>query len=112
MSEACVVSLSEKQFEQEVLRDQGTVLVDFYTTSCPPCRQVAPVLEQVCAENRSRLKIVKIDASENAQVAAAHRISAVPTCVLYHGGRKIAQMSGYQSKLQFEKWIASSLEEG
>jgi thioredoxin 1 len=109
MAEGCVVSLTDEQFEQEVLRDPGTVLVDFYTAACPPCRQVAPILEQLCSENRPTLKVVKVNAAENPLLAGAHKISAVPTLVLYHRGRRISQASGFQSKPQLEKWISASV---
>ena len=110
MSQTCVLALTQDDFAQQVLRHSGTVLVDFYTPACPPCRQVAPILEQLCAEKRSTLKVVKINAEENFELACTHRISAVPTFVLYHGGKKLAQITGFQSKVQFEKWIESSLE--
>lgn len=109
MSDACVASVTDDVFDEQVLRHTGTVLVDFYTAWCPPCRQVAPVLEELCAQNRATLKIVKIDAVENPKAAAAHRVSAVPTFLLFHVGKKVGQISGFQSKAQFEKWIASSI---
>jgi thioredoxin 1 len=104
-----VVSVSDDQFEEEVLHNSGSVLVDFFTPWCPPCRQVAPVLEELCSENRPNLKIVKIDAVENPKTATEHRVSAVPTFVLFHAGKKVGQISGFQSKAQFVKWIASSV---
>ena len=109
MADGCVISVTDDQFEQEVLQNPGTVLVDFYTAWCPHCRQVAPVLEELCSENRSKLKIVKMDAEQNPNTASTHRVSAVPTFVLFHGGKKVGQISGFQSKAQFEKWIASSV---
>ena len=105
----CVVSLTEDQFDQEVLKNPGTVLVDFYTAWCPPCKQVAPVVEQLCAENQGKLKVVKIDAEENPGVANNYHVSAVPTFVLFHAGKKVGQISGSQSKSAFEKWLASSV---
>jgi thioredoxin 1 len=110
MSQTCVLALTQDDFDQQVLRHSGTVLVDFYTRDCPPCRQVAPILEELCAEHRATLKVVKINAEENFELAWTHRISAVPTFVLYHGGKKLAQITGFQSKPQFEKWIELSLE--
>jgi thioredoxin 1 len=106
----CVHSITDDQFDQEVLGDPGTVLVDFYTDWCPPCRQVAPIVEQLCAENHGKLKVVKMDAVENPNAASSYQVSAVPTFVLFHGGKKVGQMSGSQSKAQFEKWIASSVD--
>src|SRR5262245_58549329 len=110
MADGCVVSVSDDRFQKVVLESPGTVLVDFYTTGCPPCRQVAPILEALCTEQRSALTIVKVNAAENPTITSAHKISAVPTFVLYHAGRRISQVSGFQSKPQFEKWIASSVD--
>jgi len=67
------------------------------------------VLEELCSEKRSSLKVVKMDAVENPKTASQHRVSAVPTFVLFHAGKKVGQISGFQSKAQFEKWIASSV---
>lgn len=107
MAGECVTSLTEDQFEEVVRRNSGTVLVDFYTAWCPPCKQVAPVIEQLCAENRATLKVVKMDAEENPNVAAEFRVSAVPTFVLFHAGKKVGQITGAQPKASFEKWIAA-----
>ena len=109
MPNECVMTVTDDQFEDEVLRNSGTVLVDFFTPWCPPCRKVAPILEELCAEKRSQLKIVKVDASESVKAAVDHNVSAVPTFVLFHGGKKVSQISGYQTKAQFERWIASSV---
>ena len=105
----CVIPITDDLFEEVVLREPGTVLVDFYTSTCPPCRQVAPVLEELCAENRSKLKLVKINAEENPKAAIDQGVSVVPTFVLFHAGKKVGRLSGYQSKSQFEKWIAASV---
>ena len=109
MSDACVVEVTEDRFDDEVLRQQGTVLVDFYTSYCPPCKQVAPTLEQLCSERHSDLKVLKMNAAENATTAGRHGVSAVPTFVLFHAGKKVGQLVGVRSKAQFEKWIASSV---
>jgi thioredoxin 1 len=109
MADECVVSITDDQFEDEVLRNPGTVLVDFYTSWCPPCRRVAPTVEALCSEKSSSLKVVKMDAVENPKTASEHGVSAVPTFVLFHAGKKVGQLSGVQSKVQFEKWIASSV---
>src|SRR5688572_27783553 len=109
MSAECVFSITDDQFREEVLHSPGTVLVDFYSAWCPPCRRVAPELEALCAENSATLKVVKMDAVENAKTALKHRVSAVPTFVLYHAGNKVGQVSGSRSKAQFEKWITESV---
>jgi thioredoxin 1 len=103
--DACVRSLTEADFDREVLEHRGDVLVDFYTTTCPPCRMMAPVLEDVCGERRDSLKVVKVNADENISLAVRHSISAVPTFFLFRNGRVIAQSRGASAKKQFENWI-------
>src|SRR5262245_21958039 len=109
MATDCVRSITDDQFVEEVLHSPGTVLVDFYGEWCPPCRQVVPELEALCSENVPSLKVVKIDAVVNPKSAVEHRVSVVPTFVLFHGGKKVGRISGYRSKAQFEKWITDSV---
>ena len=109
MNDECVISVTDEEFEAQVLRHPGTVLVDFYTAWCPPCKHVAPIVEELCREKRSALKVVKMDAVENPRTATEHRILSVPNFVLFHAGKRVGQLPGAHSKAQFEKWIASSV---
>jgi len=84
------------------------VLIDFYTPTCPPCRAFAPTLEQIATEQADKLKVVKIDASVEGQLAAEFEIRAVPTFVLIDSGAKKAQITGARSKKDFEKWLSEN----
>jgi thioredoxin 1 len=97
--------VTDQQFADEVLREPGTVLVDFYTPYCPPCRQAAPVLEALCVAGGPNFKVVKIDAHENARTAAAHDVLAVPTFILFRDGKKLGQITGFRSRSHIERWI-------
>ena len=110
MTGACVIPIGEEQFQAEVVNHPGAVLVDFHTPQCPPCRMMAPVLEELCSERRSTLKVVKVDAQEYPNLAVEHQVGAVPTFVLYFDGAPIAQTRGYRPKNQFEEWLDSELE--
>ena len=106
MVHGCVQTVTEETFDEEVLQHPGLVLVDFYTQSCPPCRRVAPILEELCAERQDRLKIVKVDAAENPSISLG--FTGVPTFQLFREGQKVSQISGFQSKDQFIRWIAAA----
>jgi thioredoxin-like negative regulator of GroEL len=69
---------------------------------------MAPTLEQIAAEQQANLKVVKIDASEESELATEFGIRAVPTFVLLHGGEKKAQLTGLRSKKDFEKWLTEN----
>jgi thioredoxin len=103
-----ITSVTEDNFTQEVESHAGRVLIDFYTPTCPPCRAFAPTLEQIAAEQAGKLKVVKIDASVEGQLAAEFEIRAVPTFVLLDSGAKKAQITGARSKKDFEKWLSDN----
>jgi thioredoxin len=103
-----ITSVTEDNFQQEVELHAGRVLIDFYTPTCPPCRAFAPTLEQIATEQAGKIKVVKIDASEEGQLAAEFEIRAVPTFVLLDNGTKKAQITGARSKKDFEKWLSEN----
>jgi thioredoxin 1 len=100
-----ITNVTESTYQNEVQNHAGRVLIDFYTPTCPPCRAMAPVLDQIAIERADKLKIVKIDASTEYALAAQAGVSAVPTFVLMNGGVKKAQLTGLRSKKGFEKWL-------
>jgi thioredoxin 1 len=103
-----VTSVTEDNFQAEVESHAGRVLIDFYTPTCPPCRAFAPTLELIAAEQAGKLKVVKVDASVEGQLAAEFSVTAVPTFVLLDGGVKKAQIIGARSKKDFEKWLSEN----
>ena len=102
---ACVKSITDESFDAEVLSHQGPVLVDFYTPTCGPCKMLAPTLEQVCETRSGRLKVVKIDASENLQSGVRFRLQVVPTLLLFRDGQTIGMRTGLLSRQQIDQWI-------
>jgi thioredoxin 1 len=110
MSDACVTTVVDGTFQSEVLDHSGTVLVDVYTPQCPPCRAIAPVVEDLCAQRKPALKIVKMDAYENRTTAAKLQISVVPTFILYCSGQVLGRTQGAPSRTELERWIDSLLQ--
>jgi thioredoxin 1 len=103
-----VTHVTTTSFEQEVETHPGRVLIDFYTPTCPPCRMFAPILDQIAAEQKGKLKVVKVDASEEGDLAAEFGVTAVPTFVLLEKGVRKAQITGARSKKDFEAWLAAN----
>ena len=103
-----VTSITESNYQQEVEAHAGRVLIDFYTPTCPPCRMFAPTLEQIATEQAGKLKVVKIDASVEGELAQEFGITAVPTFVLLDRGTKKAQITGARSKKDFEQWLSEN----
>ena len=103
-----ITSVTEDNFKHEVESHAGRVLIDFYTPTCPPCRAFTPTLEQIAVEQAATLKVVKVDASTEFELASEFGITAVPTFVLLDGGAKKAQLTGLRSKRDFEKWLSDN----
>lgn len=77
------------------LVSSGVVLVDFYADTCAPCRMLAPVLEKM-AEQRPDIKIVKVDAAANGQLASEHGVRGIPTLKVYKDGKEVSVTAGFK----------------
>ena len=86
-----------KNFETEVLRAEGKVLVDFWAPWCGPCRMVAPILEEIAAECPD-IKVVKINVDEEQELAGRFGIVSIPTLVVMEGGKIVNQATGARPK--------------
>jgi thioredoxin 1 len=100
-----MITVTHDSYQEEIKKHPGRLLIDFHTPFCNPCRMMTPILEQIASEQGDKLKIVKIDASEEQELAAEFSVSAVPTFVLMVDGHKKAQITGFRSKKDFEKWL-------
>jgi thioredoxin 1 len=96
--------VNSSNFQSEVLSHPGRVLVDFYTDSCMPCRFMNPVIEEL-AKDRPNLKVVKIDAAQDAALGAQFRVMGVPTFILFDKGQPQKQITGSRSKKEFAAWL-------
>jgi thioredoxin 1 len=102
--------VDDRTFEQEVLLSDTPVLVDFWAAWCPPCHQIAPVLEQIANERAGRLRIVKMDYDANPMTPSNYRVMGLPTLILFAGGRPVASMVGARPKSALLRDIDATLE--
>ena len=98
MASAKVKVFNDLNFEEEVLKADGAVLVDFTATWCGPCKQLAPIVEQVADELVGKAIIGKLDIDESPMTAAKFGIRSVPTLMVFKNGEKAAQHLGVTSK--------------
>ncbi len=91
-----VIEATDATFEQEVLKSELPVLVDFWAPGCPPCAALAPILEKVATEMSSQAKFVKVNASQERATAAKYRVQAVPTLFIFKGGEVADSAVGFQ----------------
>ncbi len=103
-------AVTDASFDQEVLKSDVPVLVDFHAVWCGPCKAMAPALEQVAQEMSGKVKIVKIDVDENPKVTGTYGIRAMPTLILFKSGEVAAQHTGaIVQKKKLEDWINASV---
>ena len=89
--------VTDGTFEQEVLKSDMPVLVDFWATWCGPCRMVAPVLEEIAGEN-DKVRIVKLDVDANPITAGRFGVRSIPTMILFKDGKEAKRLVGYMPK--------------
>jgi thioredoxin len=93
-----VVTVTEQDFEQQVLRSELPVLVDLYADWCQPCKQLEPILLQLSEELNGKLKVVRTDVDKNPSLARAFRVQSIPMLVLIKDGRPVDQILGLVDK--------------
>ncbi len=92
-----VINLTNLNFEQEVMRSDKPVLIDFFATWCGPCSMVSPIVDQI-AEERSDLKVCKVDVDEQGELASQFGVSSIPMLVVVKNGKISAQSVGAMPK--------------
>ena len=104
-----MMMVTSANFEQEVLKSEVPVLVDFFATWCMPCKMFAPILDEVATSYEGKLKIVKVDIDASIQLAQKYRVMSIPTIKLFTGDEEPrASFVGAMSQEELEDWLAEN----
>jgi thioredoxin 1 len=100
---------SDQNFEQEVLKSEIPVLVDFWAAWCVPCKMIAPTLEELGAEFAGKARIAKVNVDESRATAGKYGIRGIPTLLLFKGGEVKEQLVGVHSRQEIAQMITKNL---
>lgn len=104
-----VHEVNDLNFDDQVLKSDTPVLVDFTATWCGPCRQIAPLIDQVADEYEGKLKVTKLDIDDSPATAQKFGIRGVPTLYVFKGGQVVAQQVGAVPKSVIKQLVERAL---
>ena len=104
-----IKNVSDGTFDQDVLKSDQPVLVDYWAAWCGPCKMIAPILEEVASEYAGKLKVAKVNVDENQETAAKFGIRGIPTLMLFKNGQVSATKVGALSKSQLTAFLDGAL---
>jgi thioredoxin 1 len=93
-----IVEVTDQNFDQDVLKAETPVLVDFWAAWCGPCRAIAPIVEELAGEYAGKVKIGKMDVDRNNATPMRYGVRGIPTLLVFKGGQVVEQLVGYKPK--------------
>ncbi|HYY33649.1 MAG TPA: thioredoxin [Gaiellaceae bacterium] len=107
-----VSEVSDANFEQEVIRSDRPVVVDFWAPWCGPCRVVSPIIDDLAGQHGDRVGFVKLNVDDNPMTATRYNVLSIPTVILFEGGEPQEIVIGARSKSHYEsawqRWLSAA----
>jgi thioredoxin 1 len=103
-------TVTDQNFETDVLGASGAVLVDFWAEWCGPCRMIAPALEEISNDLGEKVTIAKLNIDENPDTPVRYGVRGIPTMLLFRNGQPVAQKVGAAPRSQIQQWLEANLD--
>lgn len=104
-----IIQVSDDTFDKDVLKNDKSVLVDFYADWCGPCKMVAPILEEISDEMKDKLVIAKHNIDDNPNVPTRYGVRGIPTMLLFKDGKLVDTKVGAIPKKNIKEWLDSKI---
>lgn len=101
------VNISDADFENEVLKSDKPVMVDFWAEWCGPCKALSPIVDEVANEVAGKMKVVKVNIDDNPNSPSKYGVRGIPTLMVFKGGQLVDTKVGGMSKTQLNDWLKS-----
>jgi thioredoxin 1 len=98
MASNSIFEVSDSNFDQDVLKSEQPVLVDFWAAWCGPCRAIAPIVEELAQHFQGKIKVGKMDVDRNSATPMRYKVTGIPTLLVFKGGQVVEQLVGYRPK--------------
>lgn len=102
-------NVSDSDFENEVLKADSPVMVDFWAEWCGPCKAMTPLVDELAGEMGDKLKVVKVNIDDNPNSPTQYGVRGIPTFMVFKGGEVVDTRVGGMSKSQLNEWVESVL---
>ncbi len=103
------VQISDGTFEEEVLKSDVPVVVDFWAPWCGPCKMIAPILEEFAETYDGKLKVAKLDVDQNPRISSQYKIMSIPALLFFKDGKLVEQVIGALPKAQLQNYVEKVL---
>lgn len=100
-----IYQLNDGNFEEEVIKNDKPVIVDFYADWCGPCKMMTPIVSQIAGENIETIKVCKLNIDENTATAMKYRVLSIPTLVFFKGGEMLGRIEGAVPKSMVDQKV-------
>ena len=100
-----VITITQDNFEKEVLNAKGKVLIDFWADWCGPCKMLSPLVDEIAEEMGDQIKVGKVNVDEVPSIARKYGIMSIPTLILFENGEKVNQSVGFINKQQIAAFV-------